>query len=320
MRGPSKAATPGSYLVDTLPMLKYVPAWFPGAGFKKAAAESRKSLDALLHTPYEDLRRHMREGKTPDCAATSLLEAFGNTPEIETAIKKTLATMYIAGADTSVSTLSTFFLAMVLYPDIQAKAQDELDTILDGSRLPDLSDRASMPYITSIMKEALRWKPVVSLNLPRRLTQDDMYRGYRIPEGSLMCSNDWAIMHDESVFPSPSVFNPDRFMKDGALNTEVQDPTTIAFGFGRRICPGRYIAQDMLWISIASVLTIFNISMEMNKDGKKVMPETGSLPGFLRSGYHRRIKISPTYAERGSAIPNRLDALSSLGPTLTLAY
>ncbi|EMD37266.1 hypothetical protein CERSUDRAFT_50620 [Gelatoporia subvermispora B] len=293
MRGPSKAASPGLYLVDTCPVLKYITSWFPGAGFKKETAEFRKSLDALLRTPYEDFRGRLLEGKAPKCAATSLLQTFGNSSEAESDIKITPATMYIGMLRPTVSTLSIFFLAMIFHPDVQAKAQDELDTVLGGGRLPELSDQASMPDITCVMKESLRWKPVASINLPHRLTQDDVYRGYQIPRVSIVCSNNRAILHDEDVYPNSPAFDPDRFMRDGALNTELQDPATVALGFGRRICPGRYMAQDMHWIAIASVLTTFNIIKEVNEGGEEVMPETRSLPGFVSHPMPFKCTIRP---------------------------
>ncbi|EMD37283.1 hypothetical protein CERSUDRAFT_83037 [Gelatoporia subvermispora B] len=293
LHGLSKVSTFGAYLVDIWPILKHIPGWVPGAGFKKEAAEFSKSLNTLLNTPYDELHRRMLEGETPDCAAPSLLETFGKGANTELVIKRTLAMMYIGGADTTVSTLSSFFLAMTLYPEVQTKAQHELDAVLGGQRLPKFSDQASLPYVTAIMKESLRWKPVVSLNFPHRSTQDDVYRGYHIPEGSLVCSNDWAMMHDESVYPNPSCFNPDRFMKDGGLSAEVEDPATIAFGFGRRICPGRFMAQDMLWIAIASTLATITISKEVNATGEEVMPETRNLPGFLSHPRPFKCTIKP---------------------------
>jgi len=65
------------------------------------------------------------------------------------------------------STLMTFALAMVLYPDVQRRAQAEIDSVIGGDRLPTFEDRASLPYIESILRETLRWHPIVPLgNLP----------------------------------------------------------------------------------------------------------------------------------------------------------
>ena len=71
-------------------------------------------------------------------------------------------TCSVAGVGTTVASIHTFFLAMVNYPDVQCKAQEELDRVLQG-RLPQLSDEADLPYISAIVKETTRWKPVVPL-------------------------------------------------------------------------------------------------------------------------------------------------------------
>ena len=68
----------------------------------------------------------------------------------------------LAGTDTTVSSVQTLFLAMVNYPEVHRKAQDEIDRVLQG-RLPQLSDEADLPYISAIVKEILRWQPVAPL-------------------------------------------------------------------------------------------------------------------------------------------------------------
>lgn len=54
------------------------------------------------------------------------------------------------------SVLATFVLIMILYPEVQKKAQDEIDAVTGGSRLPKLSDRASLPYLNAMIKEIYR--------------------------------------------------------------------------------------------------------------------------------------------------------------------
>ena len=61
------------------------------------------------------------------------------------------------------SALCSFFLAMLLYPDVQKKAQAELDRVVGNDRLPNFNDRERLPYIDALVKETLRWNPVVPL-------------------------------------------------------------------------------------------------------------------------------------------------------------
>jgi cytochrome P450 len=82
------------------------------------------------------------------------------------------------------------FLAMVLHPEIMQKAQQELDDVL-GNRLPDFSDRSSLPYIDAILREVLRWQPVTPGGFPHMLSADDVYNGMFMPKGSVVVGNTW---------------------------------------------------------------------------------------------------------------------------------
>lgn len=89
--------------------------------------------------------------------------------------------------------MRTFFLAMALYPDAQKKAQEELDRVVGFSRLPDFSDRDSLPYVNALMKEVLRWHVGTPTSLPHASIQDDVYNGYFIPGGSIVLPNLWSV-------------------------------------------------------------------------------------------------------------------------------
>ena len=84
-----------------------------------------------------------------------------------------------------------FYYAMRLYPEAQAKAQQELDKVVGQDRLPELADQPSLPYINALCKELLRWNPVVPIGVPHRLIQDDIYKGMFIPKGTQIIVNQW---------------------------------------------------------------------------------------------------------------------------------
>ncbi len=73
-----------------------------------------------------------------------------------------------------------------MYPEVQKKAQVELDALVDPRRLPDISDLRDLVYIRAIYLETLRWKPVIPLGLPHSVIQDDEYNGYFIPKGTVV--------------------------------------------------------------------------------------------------------------------------------------
>ncbi|KDR69235.1 hypothetical protein GALMADRAFT_256076 [Galerina marginata CBS 339.88] len=196
--------------------------------------------------PLADCRRSSR---------TSLqnLDESTDSEHQRDVIRDTAAIVFGSGEDTTRSSIPTLFVAMLCFPKAQRKAQEELNRVL-GGRLPEFSDEADLPYLSAVVKGTLRWGPVAPvwkfsrLNMkshmfplpsavPHFASEDDVYRGYHIPEGSIVTPNAWAMLYDEDEYADRSAFNPDRFMKDGQLNPDVRDPSLMAFGFGRRICP-----------------------------------------------------------------------------------
>jgi len=123
---------------------------------------------------------------------------------------------------------------MTLNPDVVTKAQEELDRVVGKGHLPDFSDRDNLPYINALVKELLQWNPPVPMGIPKRTTQDDVYRGYFIPAGTTVIENIWAVFRDPGIYPDPEAFNPDRFLKDGKINPLVLNPEDRVFGYRRR--------------------------------------------------------------------------------------
>lgn len=106
--------------------------------------------------------------------------------------------LVISRSQQTPSSMTAFILAMLLRPEVQARAQRELDTVLGPSwtRLPTFADRARLPYIQAIVLEVLRWNPAVPLGLAHRLTQDDVYRGWVIRKGTVVWANIWYVPRD----------------------------------------------------------------------------------------------------------------------------
>ncbi|KAL2814360.1 cytochrome P450 [Aspergillus cavernicola] len=254
----SVAGTPGLWMVDTIPLLKHVPTWLPGTGFKRTAAAWKRTLVTTIEKPYRLVLQQMKQGSYADSYLSNLLEESNGrslTAEEEQVIKWSAGSLYTGGADTTVSTLSCFFLAMALYPDVQKTAQEELDRVLGPNKLPSFEDRHILPYTDAIVKESLRWHPVAPMGIPHMCTEDDIYEGYLIPKNALILPNIWAFTHDPKSYPSPTTFNPSRFLSP----TPDPDPQNLTFGFGRRICPGKLLADSTVYLSIAQSLAVFDI-------------------------------------------------------------
>ncbi|KAF7976439.1 hypothetical protein HWV62_6871 [Athelia sp. TMB] len=279
---------PGAFLVDVLPFLKYVPAWVPGAQFQVKAAEWKKLQHAMVNDTYADFKQGAARGSEKSlesyCAQQlAKLDPSRNNEYEEQVIRETASVIFAAGADTTVSTLATFVLAMLQHPHVQAAAQSELARVLGAGAAPTLSDEAALPYLAAVMKECLRWEPVAPIGVPHRLLADDVYGEYHLPRGAIVIPNTWAIMHDETLYPDPFAFRPERFLTaDGQLDTAVVDPETLAFGFGRRICPGRFMARASMLLTMGSILATFTIEKKRDMRGVPIEPAGTYTSGALR--------------------------------------
>ncbi|KAF8868692.1 cytochrome P450 [Infundibulicybe gibba] len=156
----AKAILPGASLVNAIPMLRHIPPWFPGATFHQIAGKTRELRYQMLNTGFDFVRKHMRDGTGEPSLLRSLLEASdanGGSAEYENILKGMSGTAYAAGADTTVSSIATFFYAMAISPNVQRKAQHEIDAVVGNDRLPEPGDRPLLPYVEAIYREVMRW-------------------------------------------------------------------------------------------------------------------------------------------------------------------
>lgn len=103
----------------------------------------------------------------------------------------TQSNTYLGGTDTSYGTILSFYLAMVHNPDVQAKAQAEIDAVVGHGRLPNFDDRPHLPYVEAIVKEIYRTFVVGPLGIPHKSNADDVHDGHFIPKGSIIFTNIW---------------------------------------------------------------------------------------------------------------------------------
>ncbi|KAM5533378.1 hypothetical protein V8D89_012928 [Ganoderma adspersum] len=265
-----RITVPGRYLVEALPLLRNLPSWFPGAKFRRDAAEWKESVEAMRDVPFRAAKDKIDSGTFSHSVVSRMLEKSSlwdtrDQSERDELSRNIAAIAYITGADTTFSSVQAFILAMAMQPDIQRKAQAELDAVVGPRRLPHFTDRASLPYVNALVKECFRWQSVVPLGVPHRVSEDEEYNGYLIPKGSILIANQWAMSRDPVAYPDPDEFRPERF-----LDAATRDPMKYAFGFGRRICPGRHFADNSLFIIVAHVLHTLNVEPPLDGDGQTV--------------------------------------------------
>ena len=141
---------------------------------------------------------------------------------------------------------------MLVHPSVQARAHAELDEVIGRARPPTFADVPFLPYIRAMAKETLRWSSIAPLGVPHVLTADEWYEGMFIPKGTICLPNMRVLNFDTEVFGANAAdFDPTRYLDEkGQIKTliEGREEGHMSFGFGRRVCPGRYVAEETLTV------------------------------------------------------------------------
>ncbi|KAJ4846383.1 hypothetical protein Tsubulata_043423 [Turnera subulata] len=166
--------------------------------------------------------------------------------------------MIFRGTDTVAILLEWILARMVLHPDIQAKAQSEIDSVIGRNRSVSDSDLSNLPYLQAIVKETLRMHPPGPLLSWARLAIHDTHVGsHFIPAGTTAMVNMWSITHDEKFWPEPEKFSPERFVEEN-VSIMGSDLRLAPFGSGRRVCPGKAMGLATVELWLAQLLQSFN--------------------------------------------------------------
>lgn len=279
-----RIASPGAYLVDTIPALNYLPDVL--APFKREGKRLHALELGLFRELLEDTRAAVRASTVaPSFARTFVLEQEKfQLSDDEGAYA--LGTLFEAGSGTTAAAMMSFCLAMTLYPEWQKPMWEEVDRVC-GDRLPEFEDIPQLPTVRAVIKEVLRWRPVTAGGVPHQLIRDDVYNGFFLPAGTIVHANQWAIHREEALYPDPERFNPDRWLS--ADYPTYREPLTkfpslqnfSSFGFGRRICPGMNIAERSLYILTARIAWACEFSKKHGPDGSEIeVPSYDYVTGF----------------------------------------
>ncbi|KAI0026890.1 cytochrome P450 [Vararia minispora EC-137] len=262
----ARASAPGTHLVDLFPRMLDIPDRY--ATWKLDAATWHRCTSEFLGGLVGEVKERMEaSGEARPCLAQTLVEEADRFGLSETEISWAAGVMYIAGSETQAITLEWFTLAMVGHLDVQRRAQAELDAVVGRARAPRVGDREQLPYVSVLVREVLRWRPPVPMGLPHKSEEDEWYRGFFIPKGTLCIINVPACHSDAEVYGEDAAeFNPARHLDEkGRLKpapADTKDEGHISYGSGRRICVGRHVANDALFAAVATILWAFNLRAE----------------------------------------------------------
>uniref|UniRef100_A0A8D0GK87 Cytochrome P450 family 2 subfamily D member 113 n=1 Tax=Sphenodon punctatus TaxID=8508 RepID=A0A8D0GK87_SPHPU len=171
--------------------------------------------------------------------------------------------MFAAGTETSSTTLRWGLIYMVLYPDIQKKAQKEIDNVIGRDRPPTMEDQVNLPYTNAVIHEIQRYGDILPGALPHMAYQDTEIQGYFIPKGTIVIINLSSLLKDEAVWKKQHQFYPENFLdSDGQF---VRQEAFLPFSTGRRVCLGEQLAKMELFIFFTSFLQHFTFCIPPNQ-------------------------------------------------------
>ncbi|KAJ7642170.1 cytochrome P450 [Roridomyces roridus] len=261
--------------IDLFPTLKLVPERF--APWKQRARRIRESQRELYFGLLDKTRERMSKGERNGCFIEVLEreEEFGFHREMTGYFAGTLME---AGSETTSSSLKTLILCLVAYPEVQQRAQAEIDRVVGAERLPSLENVQKLAYIRALILETHRFRPNLPLLMPHATTAPEMVISYMIPSGSTIFVNLWGISHNPELYDDPDNFVPERYLRSENGTKPGVDASslkpTLPFGVGRRSCPGIHLAQNSININVMNLIWAFDFKPAVDAEGKPVKPDT----------------------------------------------
>ncbi|KAI9180093.1 hypothetical protein LWI28_001094 [Acer negundo] len=203
-------------------------------------------------------RETMMSKESKDLLDSLLNLAEENSSELSLAVIKHLfLDLFVAGIDTTSSTIEWAMAELLHNPEKLTKAQTELRQVLGKDGLVQEFDIKKLPYLQAVMKETLRLHPPAPFLVPHKAETEVEICSYLVPKTAQILVNVWAMGRDSSVWQNPNSFMPERFI-ESEIDVKGRDFELIPFGAGRRICPGLPLAQRMVYLMLASLLCTFD--------------------------------------------------------------
>ncbi|KAL3840451.1 hypothetical protein ACJIZ3_025042 [Penstemon smallii] len=283
----------GTNMEDFLPVVKWLGV---GGNFEKRLVELQKRRDEFMQELVEECKRRIcringgdqEVGSKSKTMIEILLELQEKEPDYykDRLIKSLMLTLLAAGSDTSAGTMEWALSLLLNNPHVLKKAQIEIDNHIGYDRLIDESDIPDLPYLRSIVNETLRMYPAGPLLVPHESSEPCTVGGYRVPAGTMLLVNCWAIHNDPKNWEDARKFKPERFEgQEGSRDGFKWMP----FGSGRRGCPGEGLAMRMLCFGLGSVIQCFDWErvgkdlVDMTEGGGLTMPKAKSLMAYCKA-------------------------------------
>ncbi|CAK9317104.1 unnamed protein product [Citrullus colocynthis] len=268
--------------------------WFGlSKGLENKLRELQIKRDVWMQSLIEEHRKQMNYTSTSSSSSSlqndakkTMIELLLSLQQMEPSyykdefIRGLMLVLLLAGTEGSINTMEWLLSLLLNHPDCLGRAQMEIDAIVGRSnRILEESDLAQLPYLRSLIHETLRMYPPGPLLIPHESSEECHVGGFRVPAGTMLFVNVWAIQNDPTVWVEPGKFNPDRFGSQG------EGFKWMPFGAGRRRCPGEGLGLRVVGLVVGSLIQCFEWesvggeSIDMREGGGLTLPK--ALPLYV---------------------------------------
>ncbi|XP_075957137.1 cytochrome P450 2G1-like [Anarhichas minor] len=193
----------------------------------------------------------------------------------------TVFNLFLAGTDTTSSTIRYGLSVLIKYPNIQEKMQKEIDTVIGQGCAPSMENRKSLPFTDAVVHEVQRFLDLVPFGLPHYALQDISFRGYTIPKDTIIVPMLHSVLKEENKWATPQSFNPQHFLDQN--DNFKKNPAFLPFAAGKRVCVGESLARMELFIFLVSMLQNFTFSCAGGPDSINLVAEYSSFANLPRT-------------------------------------
>lgn len=235
-------------------------------GFWKSFINTRDKIQGMVRASIEEHKKTYDPAETRDYI-DAMLGQWMKTDDPSSSFYKdegdlnmllVLVDLFLAGAETTSSTMQWAMLYMILWPEIQTRVQDEIDSVVGSSRSPTLEDKASLIYTEATMLEIHRFCSLVPFSVYHSATADTKFAGYKIPKDSVVLVNLRDAHHDKGYWGDPENFRPERWLEENG-NKLIRHEAFMPFSTGKRACLGDSLAKDTLFLFFTYLMQKFRV-------------------------------------------------------------
>uniref|UniRef100_A0A3P8TCR4 Cytochrome P450, family 2, subfamily Y, polypeptide 3 n=1 Tax=Amphiprion percula TaxID=161767 RepID=A0A3P8TCR4_AMPPE len=273
-------SSPWGQLYNIFPRLME---WLPGRQHKVFAnIEKLRQFTMTKIQEHQDTLDISSPRDYIDCFLTRLSQEkdIPTTEFHHDNLVSTVLNLYLAGTETSSSTMRYALNLLIKYPKIQETMQQEIDTVVGRNRCPYMEDRKSLPFTDAVIHEIQRCMDIIPLGVPRYAVQDISFRDYTLPKGTLIFPMLHSVLKEEKQWATPWTFNPQHFLdQNGNFK---KNPAFLPFSAGKRSCAGESLARMEIFLFMVSLVQNFTFSCSEGPDSIDLSAEYSSFANLPR--------------------------------------